>query len=119
MRGDGSYSYYSDYRRIPLNYDGRPGESDVSNTQTGVLAVGTAQDAGIEIYSADWSTANDYWCRTQRPDGTWIYSDWEKHPPPPLNMTSAGLASLYITTECTDLDPPRLEDAAIHSWKRP
>ena len=43
---------------------------------------------------------------SQGKDGGWGYhSDGGG---PYLNMTTAGLASLYITTDCVDMEPPRL-----------
>ena len=118
VRTDGAYSYYWDYRRNnwPGDYAGNPGHWDNSNSQVGLLGVWLAQEAGIEIFTNYWNMVNAHWRGTEQADGTWRYGPTEITSV--LNMTSAGLASMYITTECTDMDPPRWRGGTIRALRR-
>ena len=86
----------------------------ISEPQTGTIptvrsdcwAFGPQQDAGVEINVNYWRLVNNHWRNTEQADGTWRYGPQEISSA--LNMTTAGVASMYITTEGTDMDPPQL-----------
>jgi hypothetical protein len=103
---------------------GARGVYDLSNTQMSILALREAALAGIEIPPTVWKNAQDLYCKTQLPDGSWDYYEKMKvnsvYDPvtgkvTPLDhevemegygsMTAAGLASLFITSD--NLEPGR------------
>ena len=68
---------------------------DHSNGQFAVLALRDAVHAGVQVDRKVWERVQEHWLRTQLPDGGWNYSGQEA---PRGSMTTAGLATLAITT---------------------
>ena len=95
---------------------------DHSNSQLSVLGVwALAETNVIEVPTAYWQMVEQGWMTQQCPDGAWCYlkegdkdADRARHS---LNMTSAGVATLYITQDylrgdagCTgNVDNPAIE----------
>ena len=106
---EGTYSYTWDFRIVhrPLWHNGNNApDGDNSNGQYGLLGVWIAQDVGFEVPLNYWAPVHAHWTKSQHADGGWGYTKQQNNSS--LNMTAAGLASLYITTDCVDLSPPRL-----------
>lgn len=75
------------------NYGGdKAGTGDQSNSQFAVLALGAAQDRGVQVEPAVFESAIRYWTRTLNPDGGWGYRGSASSG----SMTCAGIASLII-----------------------
>ncbi|MEM0924794.1 MAG: prenyltransferase/squalene oxidase repeat-containing protein [Planctomycetota bacterium] len=68
------------------------GNGDQSNSQFAVLALGAAQDRGVQVDSAVFERAIQYWSNDQNRDGGWGYRGSESTG----SMTCAGVASLII-----------------------
>lgn len=79
-------------------------DTDASNTQTAVLALRDAADAGIAVPAAVWQKVRAYWTAAQNSDGGWGYE-----PPGGTvsrlrgsshgSMTAAGLACVLIASQ--------------------
>lgn len=73
---------------------------DRSNSQYGVLGVWALEQAGADIPQKYWETVDKAWKASQSNEGGWNYSsgaaDWSKVS---ITMTSAGVATLFITRE--------------------
>src|SRR5207244_2106214 len=87
---------------IGWDYHNRPNApaTDASNSQYAMLALWHARQAGVEIPRDVWDSIHKYYSRTQRPDGSWIYSPYyttEEFKKPSVTMTVAGLCGLYIS----------------------
>ncbi len=84
--------------------DFRP-SGDLSNGQYGTLGAWALSDAGIELPNAYWATSDRFWRLTQNSDGSWPYiaGKPDQFRYQKLSMTLAGLASLHITSEFTDI----------------
>jgi hypothetical protein len=109
MARDGGYSYGWDWRtaQAPMYADGKITKAwDNSNCQYGLLGAWACWDAGTEFPLDYWNIANEHWRKTQQGSGAWPYSAGGKDT---LAMTAAGVASLYITTDCVDVGALRLE----------
>jgi hypothetical protein len=74
------------------DYGNGRGSGDPSNAQFAILALGAAQDRGIDVDPAVFAQALDYWVRRQR-DGGWSYGSTRRVSG---SMTCAGIASLII-----------------------
>lgn len=74
------------------NYGQDRGAGDPSNAQFAILALGAAQDRGIEIDPKVFQTAMDYWIPRQRNGGGWAYNSRDISG----SMTCAGVASIII-----------------------
>ena len=81
---------------------------DLSVSQYGVLGLWAAVRYGWELPAGYWQAAETAWYNWQQPDGGWAYggaphvSGDPKNPiyyPTTLSITSAGVASLYITLD--------------------
>ncbi len=71
---------------------GGGGGGDPSNAQFAVLALGAAEDRGVQVDRNVFEKAQQYWQGTQKVNGGWSYdSGWAKG-----SMTCAGVASLVI-----------------------
>jgi hypothetical protein len=70
------------------------GSGDPSNAQFAILALGAAQDRGIDVDPLVFERAHEYWIRRQR-DGGWFYRTG-RTPKITGSMTCAGIASLII-----------------------
>jgi hypothetical protein len=70
------------------------GRTDNSNSQFALLGLNAAAQAGVEVPSAVWRGARDYFLRGQVADGGWGYqiSAAQSYG----SMTAAGVASLFI-----------------------
>ncbi|QDT09065.1 DUF4159 domain-containing protein [Stieleria marina] len=66
---------------------------DPSNTQFALLALGAAQDRGIEVDSAVFERSLKYWLSRQNPKGGWGYGGGTSASG---SMTCAGIASVII-----------------------
>lgn len=85
---DGSWAYPSRY-------------GDNSNTQFAVLALHEAERVGVEANPATWRRSYKYWKESQLPSGAWTYVRGGAGMPgneATGSMTSAGIASLVITS---------------------
>ncbi|MEM9824965.1 MAG: DUF4159 domain-containing protein [Planctomycetota bacterium] len=71
---------------------------DPSNAQFAILALGAAEDRGIQVPQETFQRAYQFWIRAQQPAGGWRY-----HPATDQqgrgSMTCAGIASVVITRE--------------------
>ncbi len=74
------------------NYGSGIGSGDPSNAQFAVLALGAAQDRGIEVPAEAFRSSLDYWVDRQMNDGGWSYRAGR----PSGSMTCAGIASIII-----------------------
>jgi len=83
----GSYGYRLD----------RPGNTDPSNAQYGVLGVWAAHQLQGEVPRQYWSEVMKYWLGIQERDGGWKYRKSDKNST--ATMTSAGVATLFV---CVD-----------------
>lgn len=70
----------------------RASGGDPSNAQFALLALGAAQDRGIQIEPQIFEQAIEYWTFTQNRNGGWAYFGSV----PSGSMTCAGIASLII-----------------------
>lgn len=96
---------------IGWGYENRKGEqreSDASNSQYAMLALWYARQAGVPIDKSVWIEIRDYYTRTQRPDGAWMYSDYyaprEEEGKASATMTVAGLCGLLIAGQELNAD---------------
>ena len=71
--------------------------TDNSNTQMALLGLYEAARAGYQVEARVWKRSEDYYIRTQEPDGSWRYRHGVAGLPKSGSMTAAGLASLFIT----------------------
>jgi hypothetical protein len=74
------------------DYGSGRGSGDPSNAQFALLALGAAQDRGIDVDPAVFQTSLDYWVRRQL-DGGWSYGSGRRTSG---SMTCAGIASIII-----------------------
>lgn len=74
------------------DYGSNTGSGDPSNTQFALLALGAAQDRGIEVDPTVFQRSMQYWLDKQR-EGAWRYRNSQ---PLSGSMTCAGIASLII-----------------------
>ena len=105
-----------------------PTDADHSVSQFAVLGVWALAQAGLEVPTAYWQLVDAAWHRQQLPSGGWGYRlpaeakepkneskvvDPRKPPKktkpepvsPTLSMTAAGVATLFITQEYTQIAP--------------
>ncbi|MGI9470014.1 MAG: DUF4159 domain-containing protein [Rubripirellula sp.] len=75
------------------DYGGGRGSGDPSNAQFALLALGAAQDRGIEIDSEVFRRSYEYWINRQQPQGGWAYGRGRRTSG---SMTCAGVASIII-----------------------
>jgi hypothetical protein len=76
---------------------------DNSNTQYALLGLHAGHLAGAKIDREVWQAIQDYYVRTQLPEGTWVYSQALSRYP--QTMTTAGLCGLLISG--MELNPGR------------
>ena len=74
------------------DYGSGRGSGDPSNAQFALLALGAAQDRGIDVDPAVFQASLDYWVRRQL-DGGWSYGSGRRTSG---SMTCAGIASIII-----------------------
>lgn len=75
------------------NYGRNRGSGDPSNAQFAILALGAAQERGIEVDPETFELAMTYWVDRQREGGGWSYSSRDVSG----SMTCAGIASIIIS----------------------
>jgi hypothetical protein len=103
----GMYGYWDGSKGRQPESDPKEIESgtlwwDHSNSQLSVLAIWSLAETNvIEVPDAYWHLVENGWMNSQLPDGSWCYrnndtpyTEFTKHT---LNMTAAGVATLYIT----------------------
>jgi hypothetical protein len=92
-RGDakGHYSYYNDDAE----------RYDHSCSNYGVLGMWALANAGYEVPSGYWDLMDAAWRRHQLDDGSWsyIFNAKDGSGDPRLSMTTAGVATLFITQD--------------------
>lgn len=78
---------------------------DLSASQYGVLGLWSAAQYGHEVPPEYWQAIETAWLRWQQPNGGWAYNG-EPNPdnrihrtPTSMSMTTAGVASLFITQD--------------------
>lgn len=76
------------------NYGRGRGSGDPSNAQFAILALGAAEDVGIEVPTDVFRKALEYWLPRQDPSGGWRYGASRQLTG---SMTCAGIASVLIT----------------------
>lgn len=82
-------------------YHGPERDGDNSCSQFALLALWEADRAGINVHSAIVSQAQRTWLSRQLRDGGWMYAgNANLNAPSTVNMTTAGIASLYL---CQDV----------------
>jgi hypothetical protein len=74
------------------DYGGGRGSGDPSNAQFALLALGAAQDRGIDVDPNVFKRSLDYWVNRQR-NGGWSYG---RNRRPSGSMSCAGVASIII-----------------------
>ncbi len=75
------------------DYGAGRGSGDPSNAQFALLALGAAQDRGIDVDPDVFQRSLDYWVNRQRDDGGWAYGGGRRNSG---SMTCAGIASTII-----------------------
>lgn len=89
------------------------GDGDPSNSQFALLALYEADMLGLAIQPEVWENACRYWERIQNMDGSWSYYYF----PPEMgrqtagsgSMTCAGIVSMLIAAEKSELADARIE----------
>jgi len=88
-------------RAIPLGWPW-----DNSNSQYGLLGVWSAALAGAEVSDEYWHAVEKHWVECQHPDGQWSYNaeapTYRFGGMGCINMTVAGLASLFVCHDFLD-----------------
>ena len=77
------------------SYNSGQATSDPSNSQFALMGLHEAEQVGIEVDSATFQRALDYWLKRQDQAGGWRY---QAGIPPSLSMTCAGISSLVIAS---------------------
>ena len=72
---------------------------DNSNSQYGLLGVWSGAEAAVEVPSSYWEAVEGHWVETQLKNGQWGYAGGHAGR---LTMTSAGIASLFVTHDWLD-----------------
>jgi hypothetical protein len=76
------------------NYGQGRGGGDPSNAQFAILALGAAEDIGVEVDLKVFQKSLDYWLPRQDKSGSWNYMSGRR---PSGSMTCAGISSVLIT----------------------
>jgi hypothetical protein len=76
------------------NYGQGRGGGDPSNAQFAILALGAAEDIGVEVDPKVFQRSLDYWLPRQDKSGSWNYMSGRR---PSGSMTCAGISSVLIT----------------------
>jgi len=114
ISADGAFSYHGPRdRSVKPEADAFVGPNwwDNSNSQLAVLAMWYAEDYQIEVPERFWKAVDRHWRGHQDKSGGWCYHDtppigdprWTEISPA---MSSAGLATLYITSDRLNNDAP-------------
>ncbi len=92
-------------------YGGDRGGGDPSNTQFALLALGAAQDRGIDVDAAVFQRSLKYWLTRQGKSGGWGYSGGTS---PSGSMTCAGIASVLIAQGRLSLGTSRIDGDEVN-----
>ena len=92
-------------------YGGGRSGGDPSNTQFALLALGAAQDRGIDVEPVVFQRALKYWTSRQGRTGGWGYGSGSS---PSGSMTSAGIASIIIARGRLAAGSSYIEGDTIH-----
>jgi hypothetical protein len=94
------------------NYGPSPagGMGDNSNTQYALLALHEAARAGIRVSRETWVRSQQYFVACANADGSWGYSG---RSPGTGSMTSAGIGSIWITSEYLGTPDARAADNGV------
>jgi hypothetical protein len=76
------------------SYDSRGGSWDHSNTHFALMALDSADKAGVPVQSKTWRASLDHWIKAQNPDGSWGY---KADASGTGSMTCAGISSVAIS----------------------
>ena len=87
------------------------GAGDNSNSQFALLALHEAARAGVRVKDDTWLRAQGYWVGCANPDGSWGYTIGNLGGSG--SMTSAGIASVWITAEHVGAPDARAGDGAV------
>jgi len=96
-----------DLTRMEADMEKLPALGNNSCTQYGALGAWSLADDGMELPLSYWKTTDKYWRAAQQADGSWNYfadghGDGQENQV--QSMTVAGLATLYVAAEFTDLE---------------
>jgi len=83
---------------------GGSGPADITSTLVALQALRDAVRRGIEVPEAVWQPAQRFCLERQQPDGGW--NSGEAGAPSCGSMTAAGVASLFLTFEASQLGAP-------------
>ena len=85
----------------PMDTKGPPEGAwyDRSNSQYGVLGAWALEQAGAEIPQKYWAEEDEAWKKAQLVDGGWNYNNDSENRHSSYTMTSAGIATLFITQD--------------------
>ena len=83
------------------SYGANRSGADNSNSQFAILGLHEAQRAGVRVNSNVWKLSQKYWEAAQRLDGSWSYTAGGGNGTG--SMTCAGIASIWITNEHTNV----------------
>ncbi|HWE02453.1 MAG TPA: DUF4159 domain-containing protein [Tepidisphaeraceae bacterium] len=72
---------------------------DRSNSQYGVLGAWALEQAGAEIPQSYWKEEDEAWKKAQLTNGGWNYNTAGENSDATYTMTSAGIATLFITQD--------------------
>ena len=97
------------------------GESDLSNSQFSILALYEAERVGVQVNDATWRAALRYWADSQNPDGGWGYTPRAGGGSSAAtgSMTTAGIASLIISSGVLDRGGATVDGDRIICFQRP
>lgn len=87
----------------------RESAPDPSNSQFALLALGAAQDRGVQVEPKVFERSIEYWKRQQNANGGWGY----RGSAPTGSMTCAGIASLIIANGRLGNNSSSVEDGRI------
>ncbi|CAN5420120.1 DUF4159 domain-containing protein [soil metagenome] len=90
---------YPDRFRGLYHYRVKDRTFDHSASQYGVLGMWAVQQAGFELPDAFWISVEKAWVKDQDRSGGWKYQQASSDRPVTLNMTAAGIATLFITQD--------------------
>ena len=110
IRNNVTWLTESQFSRGVWGYGGkRQSGGDPSNTQFALLALGAAQDRGVQVDPVVFERAIEYWENSQKSNGGWGYFQG----PASGSMTCAGIASLIIANGSLGNSSSSVKDGKI------
>lgn len=91
-------------------YDINARMTDFSNSQYALLGLYAGRHAGAKVDDQVWESIENYYSRTQEPDGGWVYSYDYGNRGPTLTMTIAGICSMSIAGQELNANRRKLND---------